>query len=403
MLIKYFCFIMIRSFVFAVISLVFAGLAQATDVRCFPRVICEGGVLDEDNLNTPEKCCHSQRGIAYDLSGQQEKCHACEVWGWDVETRHVLFNQPNTLVLTTVKGRGAGRVIFNIHAYYSPGFQASITFPEDEDFIIIAPATTSEVIVNLKGEFIIEAPLQAAGNVSLGMSIDSQQEGRMLAETAHTHYSHYIIPELHFPQLNYTFYQLERNPVVCLVADNVPEDSRAAFSVGVTILENVEDINELEESIINITNTTDITHSTNRTLSHEAFEFNGGTVACKSLAQYNNLSNFTLVIDDYAEGGYYQLGEPREVFVEFSGFPPETTSILTSVPGTTIGIPVMNCSTMPGHPECTPVPEVSDNPDPDLTPLYIAIPVIAVAGATTAIVGAVLIYSKVKKSGVNTH
>lgn len=51
--------------------------ALPADVRCFPRVVCEGGVLDR--VYTPEQCCiEHPRGVAYDYSGQIEKCHACE-------------------------------------------------------------------------------------------------------------------------------------------------------------------------------------------------------------------------------------------------------------------------------------------------------------------------------------
>ena len=50
---------------------------QGADVRCFPAVVCEGDVLD--TVYTPEECCiEHPDGVAYDYSGQIEKCHACE-------------------------------------------------------------------------------------------------------------------------------------------------------------------------------------------------------------------------------------------------------------------------------------------------------------------------------------
>ena len=51
--------------------------ALPADVRCFPRVVCEGDVIER--VYTPEQCCiEDPRGVAYDYSGQIEKCHACE-------------------------------------------------------------------------------------------------------------------------------------------------------------------------------------------------------------------------------------------------------------------------------------------------------------------------------------
>ncbi|CAI8044587.1 hypothetical protein GBAR_LOCUS24714 [Geodia barretti] len=204
---------------------------RAADVRCFPEVHCEGGLIQ--TVFTPRECCiENAIGMSYAYSGQNEKCHTCEVIGW--KQAHVYAIEDSVISIPFGANRGAAesRYIFNVE-YISN--EANATMLDQGDLIsIVYSAIDIEVKVRLPRYS--SSDRYTAKNTTLRMA---KQLPANLSEAQFIYPEevtlHVIVPAVSIERSSYSIEYSENLAVpVCLSYDNTG-GGHAQFSVNVSV------------------------------------------------------------------------------------------------------------------------------------------------------------------------
>jgi hypothetical protein len=205
--------------------------AKAAEVRCFPEVHCEGELIQ--TVFTPRECCiENARGVAYDYSGQIEKCHTCEVIGW--KQAHVYAIEDSVISILFGANRGAAETRYRLNVEYISNEANTTMLDKIVLSRIVYRATDIEVKVRLPRYS--SSDRNTAKNTTLRMA---KQIPATLGEAQFIYPEevtlHVVVPEVSFESSSFRVDWTENLAVpVCLYYSNTG-GGYAQFSINISV------------------------------------------------------------------------------------------------------------------------------------------------------------------------